>query len=66
MCVCAQFQACLTRELEAAQADQAAFENDFSPEDFQEVVAGWTDKLNRAAVGEQRWALFTATKPAAM
>ncbi len=59
-----QFQACLERELRAAEADQAAFERDFSPEDFQEAVAGWKDKLSRAAAGEQRWGLFTATKPA--
>ena len=60
-----QFQSCLEGELRAAEADQAAFERDFSPEDFQEAIAGWKDKLSRAEAGEQRWGLFTATKPTA-
>ena len=63
MRVALQFQASLERELHAAEADQDSFEKDFCPEDFQEAVAGWKDKLSRAAAGEQRWGLFTATKP---
>ena len=58
-----QFKSCLERELHAVEAQQADFEADFSAADFQEAVAGWTDKIQRAEAGEQLWGLFTARKP---
>lgn len=58
-----QFESCLKRELGTMKEQQADFEADFSAAGYQEVVTGWTDKIQRAQVGEQLWGLFTARKP---
>lgn len=55
-----QFEKCLRRELEGLEAKKADFLKDFSEDDYTVVAAGWGDKLQRAAKGEQRWGLFSA------
>ena len=35
---------------------------EFSREDYDAIVDGWKDKLERCAAGDQRWGLFTAEK----
>lgn len=60
-----QFEGCLRRELAGMEADRAGFVAEFSERDFAEVADGWRAKLARVEAGEQRWALFRATKPAA-
>lgn len=60
-----QFIACLSAELARVEADAASFVSRFGQSGYDAVKSGWGDKLRRARAGEQRWALFVATKPAA-
>lgn len=45
------------------EADRDGFVAEFSERDYAEVADGWRAKLARVEAGEQRWALFRATKP---
>ncbi|ROL41091.1 Phosphoethanolamine N-methyltransferase 3 [Anabarilius grahami] len=38
------------------------FIQEFSKEDYDAIVKGWTEKLQRCETGDQRWGLFYATK----
>ncbi|KAJ4973023.1 hypothetical protein NE237_006197 [Protea cynaroides] len=57
-----QFIKVLQKELDAVEKDKKAFIQDFSEEDYNEIVGGWKGKLNRSSSGEQRWGLFIAKK----
>ncbi|KAB1212292.1 Phosphoethanolamine N-methyltransferase 1 [Morella rubra] len=57
-----QFMEVLERELKALEKDKDAFIEDFSEEDYDEIVSGWKAKLTRTSSGEQRWGLFIARK----
>ncbi|XP_074583787.1 phosphoethanolamine N-methyltransferase 2-like isoform X1 [Curcuma longa] len=57
-----QFLEVLQRELDAVEKEKEAFIQDFSQEDYDEIVNGWKAKLKRSSVGEQRWGLFIAKK----
>lgn len=58
-----QFMQVLERELQAVRAEKQSFVKDFSESDFDEIVKGWSAKLQRSAKGAQRWGLFVAVKP---
>ena len=53
----------LQRELAAAEQDQSGFVADLSQQDYNAIVEGWREKLQRVQTGEQRWGLFLARKP---
>ncbi|XP_042500926.1 phosphomethylethanolamine N-methyltransferase-like [Macadamia integrifolia] len=57
-----QFIKVLQKELNAVEKDREEFIQDFSEEDYNEIVDGWRAKLNRSSSGEQRWGLFIAKK----
>ncbi|KAM3703088.1 hypothetical protein ACB098_04G068600 [Castanea mollissima] len=57
-----QFIQVLQRELNAVEKDKDAFIEDFSEEDYNDIVGGWKAKLIRTSTGEQRWGLFIASK----
>lgn len=57
-----QFIQVLQRELNAVEKDKDAFIEDFSEEDYNDIVGGWKAKLIRTSSGEQRWGLFIASK----
>ncbi|KAG1347121.1 phosphoethanolamine N-methyltransferase 1 [Cocos nucifera] len=57
-----QFLEVLQRELDAVEKDKDAFIQEFSREDYDEIVSGWKAKLKRSSFGEQRWGLFMAKK----
>ncbi|XP_019709528.1 phosphoethanolamine N-methyltransferase isoform X2 [Elaeis guineensis] len=57
-----QFLEVLQRELDAVEKDKDAFVQEFSKEDYDEIVSGWKAKLKRSSFGEQRWGLFMAKK----
>lgn len=37
---------------------------EFSLQDYNDIVGGWKDKIKRTAAGDQRWGVFYAEKPA--
>ncbi|CAL9218135.1 unnamed protein product [Arabidopsis halleri] len=57
-----QFVQVLRRELEKVEKEKEEFISDFSEEDYNDIVGGWTAKLERTASGEQKWGLFIANK----
>ncbi|CAI9773704.1 unnamed protein product [Fraxinus pennsylvanica] len=57
-----QFIKVLEKELDTLEKDKASFIQDFSEEDYNEIVGGWKSKLIRSSSGEQRWGLFIAYK----
>ncbi|XP_010461683.1 PREDICTED: phosphomethylethanolamine N-methyltransferase [Camelina sativa] len=57
-----QFVQVLRRELEKVEREKEEFISDFSQEDYNDIVGGWTAKLERTASGEQKWGLFIANK----
>ncbi|KAJ9708450.1 hypothetical protein PVL29_000474 [Vitis rotundifolia] len=57
-----QFIKVLQREMDAVEKNKDEFIQDFSEEDYNEIVGGWKSKLNRSSSGEQRWGLFIAKK----
>lgn len=57
-----QFKEVLQRELNAVEKDKDAFIEDFSEEDYNDIVGGWKAKLIRSNSGEQKWGLFIAKK----
>lgn len=57
-----QFLEVLQSELDAVEKDKDAFIQEFSKEDYDEIVSGWKAKLKRSSFGEQRWGLFMAKK----
>ncbi|XP_052180415.1 phosphomethylethanolamine N-methyltransferase-like [Diospyros lotus] len=57
-----QFIQVLQKELGSTEQDKESFIQDFSEEDYNEIVSGWNAKLMRSSSGEQRWGLFIAKK----
>lgn len=39
---------------------------EFSEEDYNYIINGWKDKVQRVGQGDQRWGLFMAEKPEAV
>uniref|UniRef100_A0A671KY15 phosphoethanolamine N-methyltransferase n=1 Tax=Sinocyclocheilus anshuiensis TaxID=1608454 RepID=A0A671KY15_9TELE len=57
-----QFIQVIKVELQRAGEMKEEFIQEFSQEDYDAVVNGWTKKLQRCETGDQRWGLFYATK----
>ncbi|EFJ29738.1 hypothetical protein SELMODRAFT_146547 [Selaginella moellendorffii] len=57
-----QFVRILTKELDAVERNKKSFLQDFSEEDYEDIVHGWKSKLVRCGQGHQKWGLFRATK----
>jgi phosphoethanolamine N-methyltransferase len=57
-----QFMKVLQKELNKVEKEKEEFIEDFSEEDYNDIVGGWKAKLVRTASGEQRWGLFIAHK----
>ncbi|XP_016395269.1 phosphoethanolamine N-methyltransferase 3-like [Sinocyclocheilus rhinocerous] len=57
-----QFIQVIKAELQRAGEMKEEFIQEFSQEDYDAVVNGWTKKLQRCETGDQRWGLFYATK----
>ncbi|XP_043113005.1 phosphoethanolamine N-methyltransferase 3-like [Puntigrus tetrazona] len=57
-----QFIQVIKAELQRAEEMKDEFIQEFSQEDYDAVVNGWTEKLQRCETGDQRWGLFYATK----
>ncbi|XP_030622652.1 phosphoethanolamine methyltransferase [Chanos chanos] len=58
----AQFIHVIKTELERAEAIKDEFIQEFSQEDYDAIVNGWREKLQRCETGDQRWGLFYATR----
>lgn len=52
----------IQRELEVAEKEHDDFVTEFSEADYEALVSGWKEKLQRALAGEQRWGLFFAKR----
>ncbi|KAM7479643.1 hypothetical protein LguiA_027856 [Lonicera macranthoides] len=57
-----QFMKVLQKELNKVEKEKEEFIQDFSEEDYNDIVGGWKAKLVRSSSGEQRWGLFIAQK----
>uniref|UniRef100_A0A9J8CJ95 phosphoethanolamine N-methyltransferase n=1 Tax=Cyprinus carpio carpio TaxID=630221 RepID=A0A9J8CJ95_CYPCA len=57
-----QFIQVIKAELQRAGEMKEEFIQEFSQEDYDAVINGWTKKLQRCETGDQRWGLFYATK----
>ncbi|XP_057204825.1 phosphoethanolamine methyltransferase isoform X2 [Triplophysa rosa] len=57
-----QFIQVMKSELQRAEEIKEAFIQEFSSEDYDIIIKGWTEKLQRCETGDQRWGLFYATK----
>ncbi|XP_052010897.1 uncharacterized protein LOC127663378 isoform X2 [Xyrauchen texanus] len=57
-----QFIQVIKSELQRAEEMKEEFIQEFSKEDYDAIVNGWTEKLQRCETGDQRWGLFYATK----
>lgn len=57
-----QFIGVLQEELRSVEKGKEEFVEEFSEEDYNEIVGGWKAKLVRSSSGEQRWGLFVARK----
>ncbi|CAN4118115.1 unnamed protein product [Withania somnifera] len=57
-----QFINVLQKELNTVEKERDSFIQEFSEQDYNEIVGGWKAKLLRSSSGEQRWGLFIAKK----
>jgi len=57
-----QFIKVLEKELDTTEKNKEAFIQDFSEDDYNDIVGGWKAKLVRSTSGEQTWGLFIAKK----
>ncbi|XP_039510903.1 phosphoethanolamine methyltransferase isoform X3 [Pimephales promelas] len=57
-----QFIQVIKTELQRAEDMKEEFIQEFSKDDYDVIVKGWTEKLQRCETGDQRWGLFYATK----
>ncbi|CAM4618017.1 unnamed protein product [Leuciscus chuanchicus] len=57
-----QFIQVIKTELQRAEEMKEEFIQEFSKDDYDDIVKGWTEKLQRCETGDQRWGLFYATK----
>ncbi|KAM9496104.1 phosphoethanolamine methyltransferase [Clarias gariepinus] len=58
----AQFIEVIKAELKRAEKTKAEFIQEFSQEDYDDIVNGWKEKLQRCEAGDQRWGLFIADR----
>ncbi|XP_066574847.1 phosphoethanolamine methyltransferase isoform X2 [Amia ocellicauda] len=59
----AQFIDVIKTELNRAEGMRQEFIEEFSQEDYDAIVNGWRQKLERCEFGDQRWGLFYAERP---
>jgi len=52
----------LEKEVKLFQSQKQDFIQEFSVEDFDAIVAGWSAKMERCTEGDQAWGLFIAQK----
>ncbi|XP_047338147.1 phosphoethanolamine N-methyltransferase 1-like [Impatiens glandulifera] len=57
-----QFLRVLQDELDKIEKEKEEFIQDFSKEDYDDIVGGWKSKLVRSSAGEQLWGLFYGVK----
>ncbi|XP_067314161.1 uncharacterized protein [Pseudorasbora parva] len=57
-----QFIQVIKSELQRAEEMKEEFIQEFCKEDYDAIINGWTEKLQRCETGDQRWGLFYATK----
>ncbi|XP_073710538.1 uncharacterized protein [Misgurnus anguillicaudatus] len=57
-----QFIQVIKSELQRAEEMKDDFIQEFSREDYDVIINGWREKLQRCETGDQRWGLFYATK----
>ncbi|KAJ8559987.1 hypothetical protein K7X08_004045 [Anisodus acutangulus] len=57
-----QFMKVLQEELDIVEKERESFIQEFSEQDYNDIVGGWKAKLIRSSSGEQRWGLFIAKK----
>ncbi|XP_051506125.1 uncharacterized protein LOC127413219 [Myxocyprinus asiaticus] len=57
-----QFIQVIKSELQQAEEIKEEFIQEFSKEDYDAIINGWTKKLQCCGTGDQRWGLFCATK----
>ncbi|CAN4100295.1 unnamed protein product [Withania somnifera] len=57
-----QFMKVLQKELDIVEKERESFIQEFSEQDYNDIVGGWQAKLIRSSGGEQRWGLFIAKK----
>jgi phosphoethanolamine N-methyltransferase len=53
----------LEGELKEFIPKKDAIQKEFSQKDFDYIVSGWTDKIERCSSGDQAWGYFVAKKP---
>ncbi|XP_077466597.1 phosphoethanolamine methyltransferase isoform X1 [Stigmatopora argus] len=58
----AQFIQVIQEELKRADHIKSEFIQEFSEEDYNAIVNGWSEKLERSRSGDQRWGLFHARR----
>lgn len=58
-----QFTDILQVEVNRFIKQKEEFLQQFEEIDFDYIVSGWEAKLVRCGAGDQKWGLFTATKP---
>ncbi|KAF3650361.1 Phosphoethanolamine N-methyltransferase [Capsicum annuum] len=56
------FMKVLQKELDIVEKERESFIQEFSEQDYNDIVGGWKAKLVRSSSGEQRWGLFIAKK----
>ncbi|XP_055356151.1 uncharacterized protein LOC129601378 [Paramacrobiotus metropolitanus] len=59
-----QFISVLHNELRKFEPLEAEFVEQFSREDYEQIVSGWNAKVGRCHAGDQAWGLFIAEKDA--
>lgn len=59
-----QFISILHNELRKFEPLQSEFVEEFSQEDYDEIVDGWNAKIKRCHAGDQAWGLFLGEKKA--
>ena len=52
----------LHKEMKGFAEQKEEFIRDFSAEDYDDIMIGWQDKVERCADGDQAWGLFIARK----
>lgn len=55
-----QMETSLQKELDRTKQDKDKFVSEFSENDYDDIINGWQNKLER--LNEQKWGLFTAVK----
>lgn len=58
-----QFIGILQVEVNRFMKQKEEFLRQFEENDFDYIVSGWEAKLERCGAGDQKWGLFTASKP---